>query len=128
MSQNSQGTEPLSPNHFNASHAIPQTPHKTRVTWKNETPSSLKKQKRRLIPSSSVRPIMKYTLRKPFSNKLKYRKITKKRQLPTRLAGEYHNGTLHSVYSRGKKIKTLNLTRRSPIRKHYKRRHTHKKQ
>ena len=137
MSQNSQGTEvlsqgtePLSPNHFNASHAIPQTPHKTRVTWKNETPSSLKKQKRRLIPSSSLirRPIMKYTLRKPFSNKLKYRKITHKMRLPTRLAGEYHNGTLHSVYSRGKKIKTLNLTRRSPIRKHYKRRHTHKKQ
>ena len=53
MSQNSQGTEvlsqgtevlsqgtaPLSPNNFNAPHATPiahETPHKTRVTWRNE--------------------------------------------------------------------------------------------
>ena len=52
MSQNSQGTEvlsqgtaPLSPNNFNAPHATPiahETPHKTHVTWRNETPSSLK--------------------------------------------------------------------------------------
>ena len=52
MSQNSQGTEvlsqgtevlsqgtaPLSPNNFNAPHATPiahETPHKTRVTWRN---------------------------------------------------------------------------------------------
>lgn len=124
----SQGTEPLSPNHFNASHAIPQTPHKTRVTWKNETPSSLKKQKRGLIPSSSVRPIMKYRPRIPFSKKLRYRKITKKIRLPTGLAGEYHNGILRSVYSRGKRIRTLNLTRRSPNRKHHTRRHTHTNQ
>jgi hypothetical protein len=134
LSQESNGTAPLSQssqeNDFNASHVIPVTPHKTDIVFKNESRSSLKKHQRRLIPRSSsiiLRPTRSYRSRKPFSNKLKHRKITKKRRFNNRLAGEYHNGVLHSLYSRGRKIKTLDLSRRSPKRRHFMRGHTHKK-
>lgn len=136
LSQENTGTPLLSQeNNFNASHVIPVTPvtpvtpHRKIVSWRNETPSTLKKLKRRLIPRSSsilLRPTMKYRSHKPFSNKLKHRQITKKKRFHNRLAGEYHNGILHSIYSRGRKIKTLNLSRRSPRRKHLMHRHTHK--